>query len=329
MRQRILDAFSKCCFELPPKSKDIPLDELCELYHRQWQRSTGVRTLRVFSHPRQNERASGSRTSVPHTASVIFAHGLGDNGEGWACAFRAVAERMPHVHFLFPTARRMPVTLNGGMEMPAWYDIPALDANRLKMHAHGILESTALIHALVVLEQRAIQANINEAIAPAGTVLSSASDRASISSTRRVVVGGFSQGGALGMFAGHVCEELLGGVVALSGYCTELARMSSMRQRLNCEMPLLMCHGTSDAVVPFSLAKESFDWAIGPELRNDSKERLRRGASRFLTFPGMGHESCNEEMSAVATFVESALPPFSLAPLGREGELGSHEKAKL
>ncbi len=113
-----------------------------------------------------------------HTATVIFLHGLGDTGNGWAPVSKDLALHLPHVKFLFPTAPTRNITVNMGMSMPGWFDIAHLDINSLKdmmegkpADENGIEESVAYIHQLVDIE---IKSGIPR---------------------HRIVVGGFSQGG--------------------------------------------------------------------------------------------------------------------------------------
>ena len=136
---------------------------------------------------------------------------------------------MPHTKIILPTAKTRPVTLNGGMQMPAWYDIVGLD-ERSAEHCHGIDESVA-----VVLE--IIRGEVNLGLHPS-----------------RIILAGFSQGGALSLFTGlQLPAELKpAGIVVLSGYLAGAGRfrLSSGFE----DIPVLHCHGTGDMVV-------RFDWA--------------------------------------------------------------------
>jgi phospholipase/carboxylesterase len=211
------------------------------------------------------------------SAAVIFSHGLGDTGNGWAQGFACeVAPQLPHIRFLFPTARSIPVSLNGGYRMPAWYDIESLDKNRLQMEATGIEDACAFIHALVALEAEKIKGGAS-----------------------RVVVGGFSQGAALSLVAGHTFPEKLGGIVALSGYLTAQKVISANWANENAATPLFMGHGRQDPVVPFELGKESFD--IVKRLKGDL------APARWAEY-NMEHSSCSEEMHDLVGFLNGVLP---------------------
>lgn len=88
-----------------------------------------------------------------HTASIIFLHGLGDTGYGWAPMMRELAPKLPFMKFILPHAPRRPVTLNGGMLMPAWYDIYSLDETEKREDIKGLEESATTIIDLVKSEE--------------------------------------------------------------------------------------------------------------------------------------------------------------------------------
>eukprot|EP00923_Selenidium_pygospionis_P049485 GHVN01085252.1.p1 GENE.GHVN01085252.1~~GHVN01085252.1.p1 ORF type:complete len:281 (+),score=51.20 GHVN01085252.1:843-1685(+) len=118
------------------------------------------------------------RGDPPHSGVVIFSHGLGDTSEGWASMFKQLSRGMPHVKFILPTAPIQRVTLNGGMPMPSWYDIASLDEeSRETDNSDGIDESRDRINKIIDHE-------INENKIP----------------SNRIIVGGFSQGGALSIY---------------------------------------------------------------------------------------------------------------------------------
>lgn len=88
-----------------------------------------------------------------HTASMIFLHGLGDTGYGWAPMMRELAPKLPFMRFILPHAPKRPVTLNGGMLMPAWYDIYSLDETERREDIKGLEASAATILDLVKKEE--------------------------------------------------------------------------------------------------------------------------------------------------------------------------------
>ena len=129
-----------------------------------------------------------------HSASFVGPiHGLGDSNRGWLDVAGMMHQQMPHVKFVLPNAPTSPVTLNGGMAMPSWYDITSLD-DRANQPCTGIEESRAVVDALIAAE------------VAAGIPLD------------RIVVGGFSQGGAMSLYAGLQYPGRLAGVLVMSGY---------------------------------------------------------------------------------------------------------------
>jgi predicted esterase len=128
-----------------------------------------------------------------HSASVVFLHGLGDTSHGWAGAMHRLATALPHVRFICPTAPTRPVTLNMGMQMPAWYDLTGL-GKRENEACDGLDDSR---HSIMALVEAEIDAGI-----PAD----------------RILLGGFSQGGACSLYCALLAEVSLAGVVCMSGY---------------------------------------------------------------------------------------------------------------
>jgi phospholipase/carboxylesterase len=296
LHQRALKAAEVCGFVTSASASAMSTLELCGTMVQGWQKASYRPVLRV--------RAKAAQ-STPHTACVIFSHGLGDSGEGWAYSFIEMAERLPHILFLFPTARSMPVTCNGGMVMPSWYDIAGLDIDRLKMDAPGIEESAMFLQCMMELESYTLA----KVIAPTSGEQPSSSNEPSYraAAAGRIVLGGFSQGSALTMYAAHTADQRLGGMVVLSGYCTQLKELLALNTQTNRHTPLLMCHGTDDGVVPFGLAKESYHWATSEATGLRSTEAA---CNTFLPLDGVGHESSETEMAAVEAFIAKQLPPL-------------------
>lgn len=169
-----------------------------------------------------------------HTATVIWAHGLGDTGFGWSPVAQSFG--MPWVKFIFPTAPVEPVTLNMGMAMNSWFDIFGLSADADE-DTTGILSSAAYLKGLVDKE---IAAGI-----PAS----------------RIVLAGFSQGGAIALTAGMAMDKPVAGVIAASTWLPRIT-MSSAADGMG-GTPLLQCHGTSDKVVLYDWGKMSFEKLSG------------------------------------------------------------------
>ena len=170
----------------------------------------------------------------PHpTAAIIWMHGLGADAHDFepVLPFLDLGPGCP-VRYVFPNAPVRPVTLNGGMQMRAWYDLLSMDRNAAEDEA-GIRDSATGIDALIARE-------IARGIAP-----------------ERIVMAGFSQGGAMALFTALRYPERLAGVLALSTYLPLAAAVSEERTDVNAALPIFMAHGDVDAVVPVNFARNS------------------------------------------------------------------------
>ncbi|KAK3695496.1 Phospholipase/carboxylesterase/thioesterase [Podospora appendiculata] len=216
-----------------------------------------------------------------HTATIIFIHGLGDSGHGWASAVEnwRRRQRLDEVKFILPNAPSIPITANWGMQMPGWYDIASIDGNAESLRRNedkaGILASQAYFHGLI---QKEIDAGI-----PAD----------------RIVLGGFSQGGAMSLFAGLTAKVKLAGIVAMSSYLLLSANFADYvpKPEFNKDTPIFMAHGDSDQVVNTSLGKQSYDLLKGMGYN-----------ATLQIYPGMGHSACLEELDAIEGFMTERLP---------------------
>ena len=229
-----------------------------------------------------------------HTATVIFVHGLGDSGHGWASAVENWRRRskLEQVKFILPHAPSIPITCNGGMRMPGWYDIVSLDGTPESLRENedeaGIKDSQEYFHGM-------IQQEIDSGI-PAD----------------RIVLGGFSQGGAISIFSGLTAKVKLAGIVGLSAYLLLSSRFKEQlpNPELNKDTPIFMAHGTHDVVVPTAMG------ILSRDLLKDSGYDVT-----MRTYPGMGHSACLEELDDVEAFLEARLPPLPDAPSGAKQEL--------
>jgi phospholipase/carboxylesterase len=174
--------------------------------------------------------------TAPHpSASVIWLHGLGADGNDFAGLVPELdLAGCPPIRFVFPHAPSMPVTINGGYRMPAWYDILGTDLVR-QQDAQGIANSERAITALIERE-------IERGVAPA-----------------HIVLAGFSQGCAMALHTGLRCQHRLAGIVALSGYLPLADRFAAERTAPNFATPIFMAHGTADPVVVIARAEDSRD----------------------------------------------------------------------
>ncbi|KAK3383588.1 Phospholipase/carboxylesterase/thioesterase [Lasiosphaeria ovina] len=227
-----------------------------------------------------------------HTATVIFVHGLGDTGHGWSDAVEnwRRRQRLEEVKFILPHAPAIPITCNWGMRMPGWYDIVSLDGNAEALRQNedeaGIMLSQAYFHGL-------IQQEIDSGI-PAD----------------RIVLGGFSQGGAVSIFSGLTAKWKLAGIAALSSYLLLSSKFSELvpQPEFNKVTPVAMFHGDSDPVVETELGKLSYQMLKAQGYNVSLK-----------LYPNMGHSACPEELDDVEAFLTERLPALS----------GEQEKSEL
>jgi len=167
------------------------------------------------------------------TASVIWMHGLGADGNDFAPIVRELDLPGMPIRFVFPHAPMQPVTINGGMVMRAWYDIS--DAAARREDERGVRASQALIETLIAREK-------DRGIIPA-----------------RLVLAGFSQGGAIALQTGLRHPDRLAGIMALSTYLPLAEKLPAEASAANRELPVFMAHGTFDPVIPFARAAQSRD----------------------------------------------------------------------
>ena len=172
-------------------------------------------------------------TGPKPTAAIIWMHGLGADGHDFEPLVPELLDAsMPPLRFVFPHAPVRPVTINNGYPMRAWYDIIGIDRRSAEDFA-GIRESADAVTALIRAENaRGIE-------------------------TARIMLAGFSQGGALALHLATRLDEKLAGVIALSCYLPLAKEFASERSSANLATPIFMAHGTEDPVVPFSMGDES------------------------------------------------------------------------
>jgi phospholipase/carboxylesterase len=165
---------------------------------------------------------------------VIWLHGLGADGNDFVPIIPALQLANDNaIRFLFPSAPSIPVTINGGFIMPAWYDILSLDGHQRQVDEAGIINSRQLIRQLI------------------------AEQNAQGIPSERIVLAGFSQGGAMAWTSALTHPDTLGGVIALSCYIPSLALIERELNANNLKQPLLAAHGTQDDVVPLSMGLQA------------------------------------------------------------------------
>ncbi len=178
--------------------------------------------------------------SAPNpTAAVIWLHGLGASGDDFAGLYPELdLEGCPAIRFIFPHAPQIPVTINGGYVMPAWYDIfgAELGAGAIRKEDDmGIRKSQADIEALIAFE-------VARGIKP-----------------EHIVLAGFSQGCAMALHTGLRHKAGLAGIMALSGYLPLAGTVEAEASTANKATPIFMAHGTQDPVVVLERAVASHE----------------------------------------------------------------------
>ncbi len=180
-----------------------------------------------------NNNAVIIEPSETATASVLWLHGLGANGHD----FEPIVPELPQsltrtTRFIFPHAPHRPITINGGLVMPAWYDVIAMDLPA-KQDSQGIHDSEQILCQYISQE-------IKRGI-----------------STQRIVLAGFSQGGVIALHTGLRYPHPLAGIMALSSYLPLADTVKNEIHVANRKTPIFMAHGQHDPVILFSHAERS------------------------------------------------------------------------
>ncbi|KRZ29228.1 Acyl-protein thioesterase 1 [Trichinella pseudospiralis] len=204
------------------------------------------------------------RISGWRSMKVIFLHGLGDTGFGWSPLFQKQFQ-FPHIKFICPHAPIMPVSLNSGMRMHSWFDIVGIGMN--------------------AAEDEDVQNLIEEEM------------RNGIPS-HRIILGGFSQGGALALYSSLTFNKRLAGIMSLSCWLPLHRQFSLDNISINKITPILQCHGEDDQLV-------------SREVGQATAELLKQLCSshKVIFYPGMSHTYCAQELDDMKHFINSNLPP--------------------
>jgi len=206
--------------------------------------------------------------AVKQTATIIFLHGVGDSGQGWAEILPDL--RPPNAKIICPSAPLQTVTINEGMIMPSWFDLRASDQPK---DENGIKMAAAAIKEIIDSEM--------EAGIP----------------SRRIVLGGFSQGGAVALYTGLTLPYTLAGILALS---TWLPMYKSIPWNIAKKPKVLQCQGDSDVMVSMK----------GAERTAELLKKHLQGNHTFKLYPGLGHTISNEdELKDILEFFHGNLAP--------------------
>ncbi len=203
--------------------------------------------------------------------TIIWMHGLGADGHDFAPIVPQLERQLKAgVKFIFPHAPVRPVTLNNGMSMPAWYDIKSIGTTR-EVSMDDMEESRKQIEAFIGAErERGMRDD-------------------------QILLVGFSQGGAVAFHTGLRHPRPLAGIISLSGYIPVPCETGSEYPVANAGLPILVCHGTRDQVVP-------------PILADRALEHLKKqGFSYTFSTYEMEHSVCPEEIDDIAIFINRLL----------------------
>lgn len=214
---------------------------------------------------------------VAATASVIWLHGLGADGHDFEPLVPELGQLERGVRFVLPHAPRRPVTINAGYVMRAWYDIRRMDIAGDTDEA-GIRASVAAVGG-------AIEAEVARGVPPG-----------------RIVLAGFSQGGAIALQAGLTCGRPLAGILMLSSYVPLPDALAAEMTEANRGTPIFMAHGRDDPVVPFALGAASRDRLVALGCRVE-----------FHSYR-MPHTLCAEEIADIRAWLDGALPQDRVSP---------------
>jgi phospholipase/carboxylesterase len=176
-----------------------------------------------------------AETGPNPTTTIIILHGLGADGHDFVpIAQELDLSPLGSVRYIFPHAPSIPVTLNAGYVMPAWYDIFGTEGAQ-REDEPGLRRSQAQVEELIARERsRGID-------------------------SRRIVLAGFSQGCAMTLMTGLRAAERLGGLVGLSGYLPLAAKVAAERASANADVPIFLAHGRMDPMIPMARATASRD----------------------------------------------------------------------
>jgi phospholipase/carboxylesterase len=214
---------------------------------------------------------TGPGDSTEADAAVIWLHGLGADGNDFVPIVSEL--KLPdglNIRFIFPHAPLRPITINQGYRMRGWYDITSLDIATRDDEA-GIIESSAILTRLCD-EQLALGVAAN-----------------------RIIFAGFSQGGAIALYAGLRYARRLGGIMALSTYLPMQQRLQQEATAANRETPIFMAHGLHDDVVATQFGQQT-------------RALLQQQGYRVQWHDyAMGHSVCMEEINDISRWLERVL----------------------
>lgn len=212
--------------------------------------------------------------------ALLWLHGVGDCGDGWAGNFRAVEREVPGLKCVHPDAPKQAVTSADGQKMASWFDIVSWVPGSRAIGVVDEPEPPAGLEAAVASVHKQLKA-IEDSGVPAG----------------KIVIGGFSQGGALAITAGLTYSSPIGGIVSISGWSNYRDTLQSKVPATNAAVPCMFCCGNKDDVIDLGLSrksKEVIQGVIGDNLT-------------YMEANRSGHFQGGSEMQAVEKFIVGCL----------------------
>lgn len=208
-------------------------------------------------------------TGADPKGTIIWMHGLGADCWDFVSIVKELGlpADLP-MRFIFPQAPSRPITINNGQIMPGWYDISMAQLQR-KPDEAGVRQSQAAIEELIARE-------IGRGIA-----------------ADKIILAGFSQGGAIALQTGLRYREALGGIMALSTYLTLDDSLAAEATIANANIPIFMAHGTEDQLIPLALAQSS-----------RAKMAARGYKIEWHEYP-MPHSVCMEEIEEIGVWIQA------------------------
>lgn len=216
-------------------------------------------------------RAVEIETGGAVRSAIVWMHGLGADGHDFEPIVPHLGLKDRGVRFVFPHAPRRAVTINGGLLMPAWFDVRSQDFGA-DIDASGIRASVVQVEALIAREK--------ERDVPAG----------------RILLAGFSQGGVIALCTALRHPERLAGVMGLSTFLTAEVLVEGDLSAANAGLPVFMGHGDEDPMIPIAWAAAARDrlLALGHPVA-------------WKSYP-MAHQVCAEEIADLAAWIRERLP---------------------
>ena len=201
--------------------------------------------------------------------SIIWLHGLGADGHDFEPIVEELNISLP-IRFIFPHAPNIPVTVNNGLNMPAWYDIRSAQIDQQQDEA-GIQRS---LQSVLALTAREIERGVK---------------------SENIILAGFSQGGAIALHTGLRYDKPLAGIMGLSTYLPVADNLENELHQANKKTPIFLTHGTHDPIIPVHLAATT----------HACLQQLGYSAE-LKTYP-MEHGVCPEEIDDISNWINSVL----------------------